>query len=120
VFKEGDDMCRKNITGRQVAYLRSQKKWTQEILAAKLQAAGVDLTRLSVARIEYGILKVNDTVLGGLQRVFRLPIIQFFPQELQVFDADLARRSAAPLLNSGPLTKSRSKCQKLTKRRKEA
>jgi transcriptional regulator with XRE-family HTH domain len=115
-----DGMYRKNITGLRVAYLRSQKKWTQEILAAKLQGAGVDITRLSVARIEYGIIKVNDTVLAGLQRVFRLPIIQFFSQELQVFDAELVQRSPAPLLKPVPLTKSRPKCQKLTKRRKEA
>jgi transcriptional regulator with XRE-family HTH domain len=113
-------MCRKNIAGRQVAYWRSQKKWTQEILAAKLQASGVDITRLSVARIEYGILKVDDTVLAGLQRVFRRPIIQFFPQEIQVFDAELAQRSPVPLLDPGLLTKSRRKCQNLTKRRKRA
>jgi transcriptional regulator with XRE-family HTH domain len=113
-------MCRKNITGRQVAYWRSQKKWTQEILAAKLQAAGVDITRLSVARIEYGILKVDDAVLAGLQRVFRRPIIRFFPQEIQVFDAELAQRSPDPLPDPIPLTKSQRKCQDLTKRRREA
>jgi len=113
-------MCRKNITGRQVAYWRSQKKWTQEILAAKLQAAGVEISRLSVARIEYGILKVDDTVLAGLQRVFRLPIIQLFPEEAQILDAQLAQRLSIQLSDPTKIKKPPLKCQELTKRQKGA
>jgi len=111
-------MRRQNITGLRMAYLRSQKKWTQDRLATKLQCAGVDISRLSVARIEYGILKVNDTVLAGLQKVFRIPIVLLFPQEIQDLDADFTKRIADQLPNPVSTEKPR-KCQKLTNRQKK-
>ncbi len=113
-------MRRQNITGLRMAYLRSQKKWTQDRLATKLQCAGVDISRLSVARIEYGILKVNDTILAGLQKVFRIPIVLLFPQEIQDLDADFTKHIAnqSPAPAKKPRRKnSRRKCQKLTKKR---
>jgi transcriptional regulator with XRE-family HTH domain len=116
---EGNGMRRQNITGLRVAYLRSQKKWTQQILAAKLQCEDVDITRLSVARIEYGVLKVSDTVLVGLQRVFRVPIVQFFPQQVQILDEKFAQRIVTQLQNPSSTNKPRRKCQKLTKQREE-
>ncbi len=112
-------MDRQNLIGFRVAYLRNQKKWTQKTLAAKLQCRGVDISRLSVARIEYGIIKVNDKVLAGLLRVFRLPIIQFFPQEIRDLDADYAQNVAEQPPNPLSTKKRRRKCPKLTKRRKE-
>jgi transcriptional regulator with XRE-family HTH domain len=109
-----------NIIGPNVSRLRAQQGWTQEELATKLQCEGVDISRLSVARIEYRIIKVNDTVLGGLQRVFRIPIIKFFPKHIQDSDATFAQRVPAPLPepDSDPPKKPRRKCQKLTKRGK--
>jgi DNA-binding XRE family transcriptional regulator len=110
-------MRRQNVTGQRVAYLRSQRKWTQKILAAKLQCEGVDISRLSVARIEYGILKANDTVLAALQRIFRVPIALLFPQEIQDLDVKFAQRVTAQSSQSVSSGKP-SKCQKLTKRPK--
>lgn len=117
--EKGGEMDRQNLIGFRVAYLRNQKKWTQKTLAAKLQCRGVDISRLSVARIEYGIIKVNDKVLAGLLRVFRLPIIQFFPQEIRDLDADYAQNVAEQPPNPLSTKKRRRKCPKLTKRRKE-
>ena len=113
-------MDRQNITGLRVAYLRNQRRWTQQALATKLQIRGVDISRLSVARIEYGVLKVNDTILAALLRVFRLPIIQFFPQEIQDLDAQYTKLLAEQLSNPGSARKRRRKCRKLTKRRKQS
>ncbi len=111
-------MTRQNITGRRVAYLRSQKKWTHKTLAAKLQCQGVDISRLSLARMEWGVTKVSDTVLEGLQKVFRIPIVLFFPQEVQESDTEFAKRIAAQ--SPDPVyTEKPRKCQKLTKRRKK-
>jgi len=110
-----------NIIGPNVARLRAQRGWTQETLASKLQCEGVDISHLSVARIEYRIIKVNDTVLGGLQRVFRIPIVRFFPKHVQDWDDKFAQHLPASLLgpDSDPPKKPRRKCQKLTKRPKE-
>jgi transcriptional regulator with XRE-family HTH domain len=117
--EEGDGMRQQNITGRRVGYLRSQKKWTHKTLAAKLQCQGVDISRLSLARMEWGVTKISDTVLAGLQKVFGLPIIRFFPQEVQDSDADFAKRIPTPLPDPDPPKTPRRKCQKLTKRPKK-
>jgi hypothetical protein len=74
------------------------------------------ISRMGVARIELGHTRVNDTVLEGLLRVFRLPIVLFFPQEIQDLDADYAKRIADQMPNPVSTKKSR-KCQKLTKKR---
>ncbi|MGA3282884.1 MAG: hypothetical protein ABSD57_00295 [Verrucomicrobiota bacterium] len=118
-IKDGKGMRFQNVTGRRVAYLRYQQKWTQERLAAKLQCKGVDISRLSLARMEWGITKISDTVLAGLQKVFCLPIVRFFPQEIQDLDADFAKGGPAPLPDPEPPKQSRRKCQKLTKRSKK-
>jgi transcriptional regulator with XRE-family HTH domain len=102
-----------NVSGRRVAYLRSQKKWTHDKLATKLQCEGVDISRLSLARMEWGVTKISDKVLAGLQKVFRLPIVCFFPQEIQDLDAMYATQLPNPVSKEKP-----SKCRKLTKRPK--
>ncbi len=94
-------MRRRNIVvGRVMARLRSQEKWTQEILAARLQCEGVEISRQGVARIELGHVRVNEDVILGLQKVFQVPIIRLFPKEIQDRDAKLARREAEQKLNS--------------------
>lgn len=40
--------------GNNIRKLRERKKFTQEILAAKLQVNGCDITRSAVAKIEVG------------------------------------------------------------------
>ncbi|HUZ05856.1 MAG TPA: helix-turn-helix transcriptional regulator, partial [Candidatus Paceibacterota bacterium] len=61
------------IVGRRMAYLRSARKWTQEILAARLQCEGVDISREGVARIELGHVRVDEEVILGLLKVFEVP-----------------------------------------------
>ena len=104
-------MQRQNATGRRLAYLRSQRNWTQEILAARLQCRGYNISRQVVAKIELGLRGVSDIWLIGFQKAFDLPIIKFFPQEVQDADMDFAKPDLPK--------KSRRKCQKLTKRPKK-
>ena len=42
------------MVGNNIRILRERKKFTQEILAAKLQVNGCDITRSAVAKIEVG------------------------------------------------------------------
>ena len=42
------------IIGQNIKALREQRGMTQEMLAAKLQVAGCDITRSAVAKIEVG------------------------------------------------------------------
>ncbi len=90
-------MRRRNVIGRIVSRLRSERNWSQDVLAARLQCEGVDVSRDMLARIELGITKVSDEFILGLQRVFRIPIIQLFPQDVQDLDEQLAKCAAAKL-----------------------
>jgi transcriptional regulator with XRE-family HTH domain len=115
-------MLPRNSIGRIVSRLRSEQNWSQQFLATQLQCEGVDVSRDMLARIELGITRVGDQFLIGLQSVFRLPIVQFFPKVIQDLDEQFAREVAAQLSNRVPGKKprrknSRRKCQKLTKRR---
>lgn len=88
-------MRRQNIVvGRVMARLRSEKNWTQEILAARLQCEEVEISRQGVARIELGHVKVNEDVIVGLVKVFRVPIVRLFPKEIQDLDGKFASRMA--------------------------
>ncbi|MGH7940732.1 MAG: helix-turn-helix domain-containing protein [Limisphaerales bacterium] len=98
--------------------MRSEKNWSQEQLATQLQLKGVDVSRDMLARIELCVTRVNLDFLLGLQRVFRLPIIRFFPNHIQDLDALFAQEDASRLPEPDSPKKPRRKCQKLTKRRK--
>lgn len=106
----------RNPIGRIVSRLRSERDWSQEHLAIRLQCAGVDVSRDMLARVELGITRVSVELLLGLQRVFRVPIVRLFPKQVQDMDTKFARRNNGQMYNPVFPGKSR-KCQKLTKRR---
>lgn len=83
-----------------------------------LQLKGQDVSRDVLARMELGITRVNIELLLALQGVFCLPIIRFFPKDIQDLDALFSQRPGVPLPDPDPPKKPRRKCQKLTKRRK--
>lgn len=88
----GDMEVERICLGRRIAYLRWRKKLTQEKLAAQLQCRGVDISRMGVARIELGHVRVDEGVMVGLMKVFKVPIAHFFPKEIRDLDADYAAR----------------------------
>ena len=113
-------MLPRNPIGRIVSRLRSEKNWSQERLALRLQCEGVDVSRDMLARVELGITKASVDFLLGVQKVFCLPIIRFFSKQIQDLDAIYAKRIAdqSPAPAKKPRRKnSRRKCQKLTKKR---
>lgn len=68
-----------NLIGPQVRRLRYQRGWTQKILAAKLQIAGLDVTRGDVAKIEARLMSLADYKLLYFMRVFDVPMTDLFP-----------------------------------------
>ena len=81
-----------NVIGRRIAHLRYQRKWTQEVLAAKLQQEGYDISRETVAWIETGRRGVSDELLVGFLKVFHLPFDCFFPPEIQKLSIKYAQQ----------------------------
>ena len=68
-----------NIVGPYVGRIRTQKGWSQAALAAACQAAGWEISRESIAKIESGFRWVGDFEVIKLARVLEVPIMDFFP-----------------------------------------
>lgn len=68
-----------NIVGRHVGKIRNRKGLSQSALAAACQAAGWDISRESIAKIESGFRWVGDFEVVKLARVLQVPIMELFP-----------------------------------------
>ena len=62
--------CAANLIGRNVARLRYQRTWTQDLLVAKLQLRGCDVTRDVIANIETQRCIATDKHIFFLAQVF--------------------------------------------------
>lgn len=60
----------KNIIGAKVRELRKAHGWTQKKLATQMQLAGLDMTELTVLRIENGTRFVPDYEVKALAKLF--------------------------------------------------
>jgi transcriptional regulator with XRE-family HTH domain len=85
-------MRRRNVTGRRLAYLRSEQEMTQDTLAARLQCEGLDITRDVLANMESGRTEVSDDHLPFFQKALRVPIVLFYSKEIQERDELFRRR----------------------------
>ena len=74
-------MNRSNVIGPSIAKLRNERKWTQEMLAAKLQIQGCDITRDVIANIESRRSPVTDKLIIHFMRVFKVPLTDIFPSD---------------------------------------
>jgi len=74
-------MKKRNFIGRQVARLRNQHGWTQDVFADKLQLVGwLDATRSTVSKIEDGSLRIDLVQLFYLAAALRVHPIRFLPE----------------------------------------
>lgn len=70
-----------NITGRQIAKLRTEKGLSQDQLAGKCQRIGWDASRNIVAKIESGIRCVSDQEILLLSQALGVSVSDLFPRE---------------------------------------
>lgn len=69
----------KNNIGPQVRRRRYALGWSQSILAAKLQIAGMDISRSGVSKIEARLRHVDDRSLMFLAEALKIPVSELFP-----------------------------------------
>ena len=81
-----------NLVGPQVRKLRSQKGWTQDALAARLQLRGWDVSRESVAKLEGQFRRVPDCELLFLSKVLGAKLTDLFPSNLNLKKLDPSLR----------------------------
>lgn len=73
-----------NVVGPQIRKLRAQRDWTQEVLAQKLQLAGWDISRSSLAKLEARLRWVSDCELLFLAKVLSVDLRDLFPPGLEL------------------------------------
>lgn len=69
----------RNIVGAEVRKLRDQRNWSQEEFAGRLQRAGWDISRGTLAKIEAQIRCVNDEELLALGRTLEVSLEELYP-----------------------------------------
>ena len=80
-----------NVIGPIISRLRSQRGWSQEMLAVKLQVIGCDITRDVIANIELKRCVATDAHIMGFMRVFGVRLKDLFPDEIRELDAKAER-----------------------------
>lgn len=73
-----------NLIGPQVRKLRDRRAWTQEVLAEKLQLAGWDISRTSLAKLEAQLRWVSDVELLFLAKVLRVGVAELYPDGVEL------------------------------------
>ena len=73
-------MVHKNVVGREVGRIRSNRGWTQAVLARELQKAGWDISRSEVSKIEMRIREVKDWQMMLLVHLLETPHESFYPR----------------------------------------
>ena len=73
-------MDHKNVVGREVARIRSNRGLSQADLARELQKSGWDISRSGVSKIEMRIREVNDWQMLLLVHVLKMPHDSFYPR----------------------------------------
>ena len=69
-MKKFDYNGRKNICGNRVRCLRTARRWSQAVLAAKMQTQGVIMEQDVVSKIESGDRLVTDDEVRAFAAVF--------------------------------------------------
>ena len=77
---EQDGQVPANITGRQIAKLRTEKSLSQDALAGKCQRQGLDISRGTLAKIESGVRCVSDSELLLLAKALEVSVSDLFPK----------------------------------------
>lgn len=67
--------------GRNIRHIREEKGMTQELLSAKLQLAGCDITRSAVAKIEVGQRHIYPDVIRHIRQILSTTYEELFERQ---------------------------------------
>jgi transcriptional regulator with XRE-family HTH domain len=68
-----------NIVGPQIRRLRNARDWSQEVFAARLGVAGLDVSRGTLSKIEAQIRCVTDAELVFFAKALGVNLEELFP-----------------------------------------
>lgn len=67
--------------GRNIRHIREEKGMTQELLSAKLQLAGCDITRSAVAKIEVGQRHIHPDEIRHIRQILSTTYEELFERQ---------------------------------------
>lgn len=67
--------------GRNIRHIREEKGMTQELLSAKLQLAGCDITRSAVAKIEVGQWHIYPDEIRHIRQILDTTYEELFERQ---------------------------------------
>ena len=67
--------------GRNIRHIREEKGMTQELLSAKLQLAGCDITRSAVAKIEVGQRHIYPGEIRHIRQILSTTYEELFERQ---------------------------------------
>ena len=67
--------------GRNIRHIREEKGMTQELLSAKLQLAGCDITRSAVAKIEVGQRHIYPAEIRHIRQILSTTYEELFERQ---------------------------------------
>ena len=67
--------------GRNIRHIREEKGMTQELLSAKLQLAGCDITRSAVAKIEGGQRHIYPDEIRHIRQILSTTYEELFERQ---------------------------------------
>ena len=76
------DQQKKNLIGEQVRFYRTQRGYSQQQLADKLETLAVYISRGSISRIEDYSRTVTDLELVALAEVLQVSVLDLLPESL--------------------------------------
>jgi len=70
---------KQNVVGPQIRKLRDKQGLTQEMFAAKCSVMGLELTRVTLAKIETQLRCVSDSELWTLAKALKVELKELYP-----------------------------------------
>ncbi|THE62156.1 helix-turn-helix domain-containing protein [Vibrio parahaemolyticus] len=67
-----------NVTGLKIKEIRKSKGITQEVMVARLQSSGFDMTRSTYSKVELQLRQVRDIELVAFAKVLNVDVGEFF------------------------------------------
>ncbi|HCE2690170.1 helix-turn-helix domain-containing protein [Vibrio parahaemolyticus] len=68
----------KNVTGLKIKEIRKSKGITQEMMVARLQSSGFDMTRSTYSKVELQLRQVRDIELIAFAKALNVDVGEFF------------------------------------------
>ncbi|HCG5592878.1 transcriptional regulator [Vibrio parahaemolyticus] len=67
-----------NVTGLKIKEIRKSKGITQEVMVARLQSSGFDMTRSTYSKVELQLRQVRDIELIAFAKALNVDVGEFF------------------------------------------